>query len=216
MIGWGYIREIRPFNKSTPICLNRCFWAITSCPQRTRGIEILMGPDYGRRCRPVLMTDILQAKWPEKKKEEEEKNVPTCLQNKAEKKAFGISVTCVPLRALALLMFTCRCIGKGLYSKTHKHTHFFLHMHALWNTYLKYVVSSSSSFFFFFYKEQKENKKDDLKAKLNPKSGVCVCSFILMCNNTVCTMAIFSWLELDYIVIYVGFSAFFVYLLKIC
>lgn len=32
-----------------------------------------MGPDYGRRCRPVLMTDILQAKWPEKKKEEEEK-----------------------------------------------------------------------------------------------------------------------------------------------
>lgn len=43
MIKWGYIHEIRLFNKSSPICLNRCFWAITSCPQRTRGNRNLNG-----------------------------------------------------------------------------------------------------------------------------------------------------------------------------
>lgn len=145
----------------------------------------------------------------EKKEEEkEEKNVPTCLQNKAEKEAVRISVTCVPLRAMALFKFTCMCICKGLYSKTH--TLFFARI-------MEYLfkICSFLIFFFFFYKEQKENK-NYLKAKLNPKSGVCVCAFMLMCNNTVCTMAIFSWLELDYIVIYVGFSAFFVYFLNIC
>lgn len=51
VIRWGYIHEIRPFNKSNPICLNRCFWAIASCPRRTRGIEMLTGLDYGCRCR---------------------------------------------------------------------------------------------------------------------------------------------------------------------
>lgn len=167
MIRWGYIREIRPFNKSTPIYLNRYFWAITSCPQRTRGIEILMGPDYGRRCRPVLMTDILPAKWPEKKKKKKKKkkNVPTCLQNKAEKEAVRISVTCVPLRAMALFKFTCMCICKGLYSKTH--TLFFARI-------MEYLfkICSFLIFFFFFTKNKKK-----IKIILKPnwiQSQVCV------------------------------------------
>lgn len=210
MIRWGYIREIRPFNKSTPICLNRCFWAITSCPQRTRGIEILMGPDYGRRCRPVLMTDILPAKWPEKKKKKKKKKKMcrlACRTRQRRKQSGSLLHVCLFGQWLCSSSPACAFVKVFI----QKHTHFFLH--ALWNTYLKYVVSWF--FFFFFYKEQKENK-NYLKAKLNPKSGVCVCASMLMCNNTVCTMAIFSWLELDYIVIYVGFSAFFVYFLNIC
>lgn len=117
MIRWGYIHEIRPFNKSTPICLNRCFWAITSCPQRTRGIEILMGLDYGRRCRPVLTTDILLAKWPEgKKKGKKGWDLPT--EQGREKKQFEVSYM-----VLALLKFTCMCICKRLYLKrTSMHT----------------------------------------------------------------------------------------------
>lgn len=102
----------------------------------------------------------------EKKEEEkEEKNVPTCLQNKAEKEAVRISVTCVPLRAMALFKFTCMSFVKVFIQK---HTHFFLH--ALWNTYLKYVVSW---FFFFFFTKNKKKIKIILKPNWI-QSQVCV------------------------------------------
>lgn len=151
MIRWGYIREIRPFNKSTPICLNRCFWAITSCPQRTRGIEILMGPDYGRRCRPVLMTDILPAKWPEKKKKKKKKMCRLACRTRQRRKKSG-SLLHVCLFGQWLCSSSPACAFVKVFVQ--KHTLFFAHARIM-----EYLFKIRSSLFFLFFFLQRTKRK---------------------------------------------------------
>ena len=83
MIRWGYIHEKRPCDKSNPIRLNRCFWAITSCPWRTRGNWDLNGAGL----RPSLSGAFNGGHFCRRndQREKKKKTGETWLENKAGK-----------------------------------------------------------------------------------------------------------------------------------
>lgn len=125
MIRWGYIHEKRPCDKSNPIRLNRCFWAITSCPRRTRGNWDLNGAGL----RPSLSGAFNGGHFCRRndQREKKKKLVRLDWRTRLGSKWADLNYTRSP-RAVALLEFVrhlqiCICIGPYSHSPhTHAHT----------------------------------------------------------------------------------------------